>query len=254
MGRIRASLSWIRSSKNRWTVVSAVCAAMVVAGVLVATGVFRSAPKAPVVAPRHPRPAPTTTVVAPRVTAPRVTAPPTTTPRPVSKPKPQLPPPTTAAAGPTITIPAIGVTASVVPEGIDQTPGDVGNLAVPTAAEKVAWWDGGPQPGQAGVAVLAGHRVENWAFWRLPDLQSGDAIDVVGMDGKTTHWSVSSIQQIGKADLPPSIWTSGGPSMLALVTCGGVFNYGTGHYNDNVIVWATPTPPATAPPATAATT
>jgi hypothetical protein len=31
-----------------------------------------------------------------------------------------------------------------------------------------------------------------------------------------------------------------GPPKLALVTCGGPFVSATGHYLDNVIVWATP--------------
>ena len=48
------------------------------------------------------------------------------------------------------------------------------------------------------------------------------------------------MQQLLKANLPASVWAEGGPPRLALVTCGGVFNYSTGHYNDNVIIWATP--------------
>jgi hypothetical protein len=32
-----------------------------------------------------------------------------------------------------------------------------------------------------------------------------------------------------------------GPPRLAIVTCGGPFDAATGHYVDNVIVWAVPT-------------
>jgi hypothetical protein len=87
---------------------------------------------------------------------------------------------------------------------------------------------------------MAGHRVHDWAFWRVPDLEAGDAIEVVGQSGETTHWTVSSIQEMSKADLPPSLWAKGGPPKLGLVTCDGTFNHSTGHYNDNVVVWATP--------------
>ncbi len=151
--------------------------------------------------------------------------------------------PPSARSGPsgeTLVIPAIDERAAIVPEGIDTTPGDQGNLAVPLAAQEVGWWDGGPAPGTAGVAVVDGHRVENWAFWDLPDLVPGDAIEVVAADGTTTHWAVTGVEQVLKKDLPSSIWTTGGPPRLALVTCGGTFDYTTGHYYDNVIVWAAP--------------
>jgi uncharacterized repeat protein (TIGR01451 family) len=145
-----------------------------------------------------------------------------------------------SSSGPTLIIPALGLRAAIVPEGIDQTPDDAGNLAIPYASNEVGWWDGGPAPGQHGVAVMAAHRVYDWAFWQLPDLQPGDAIEVIGTNGQTTHWTVSSIQQMLKADLPSSIWRKDGPPALALVTCGGTFNYSIGHYNDNIVVWATP--------------
>lgn len=145
------------------------------------------------------------------------------------------------SASPSLIIPALGVRAPVLPEGIDQTPGDRGNLAVPSNAREVGWWDGGPAPGQGGVAVVAGHRAVGGAFWQLPQLQTGAAIQVTGTNGQTTTWKVTQVQQLLKAQLPESIWTEGGPPKLALVTCGGGFNYAIGHYNDNVIVWAAPT-------------
>ena len=141
---------------------------------------------------------------------------------------------------PTLTIPAIGVHAGIVPEGIDETPGDVGNLSAPQSAETVGWWEGGPAPGQGGVAVITGHRVGDWAFWRLPELQAGDNIQVIGTNGQKTNWTVSSVQETLKSQLPSSVWTDCGPAKLLLVTCGGTFNKAIGHYNDNVLVWANP--------------
>jgi sortase (surface protein transpeptidase) len=142
--------------------------------------------------------------------------------------------------GPALVIPELGVDAPIVSEGIDTTPGDAGNLAIPADVGEVGWWYGGPAPGQPGTAVLASHRAEDGVFWNLPDLRPGDTIEVRGTNGRTTSWQVSQVQQLLKADLPASVWAEGGPPRLVLVTCGGVFNYSTGHYNDNVIVWATP--------------
>ncbi len=157
---------------------------------------------------------------------------------PVGRGSTVVPSARTGPSGVILNIPAIGVRASVVPEGIDQTPGDVGNLAVPVAADQVGWWDGGPVPGQPGVAVLAGHRISGFAFWKLPDLHAGDAILVTGANGQTTTWSVTHVQQLLKTQLPGTIWTKGGPPQVALVTCGGPYNDTTGHYDDNIIVWA----------------
>lgn len=158
---------------------------------------------------------------------------------PVGPESPLLPTPV-AASRPTLIVPAIGLRAGIVPEGIDQTPGDVGNLSAPESASEVGWWDGGPAPGQGGVAVITGHRVNDWAFWQLPLVQAGDSVQVIGTNGKTTNWTVTSVQQILKSQLPTSVWTKGGPAKLALVTCGGAFNYAIGHYDDNVLVWAKP--------------
>jgi hypothetical protein len=44
-----------------------------------------------------------------------------------------------------------------------------------------------------------------------------------------------------KTRLPPSLFDTAGPPRLALVTCGGPFDSATGHYLDNIIVWAVPT-------------
>jgi sortase (surface protein transpeptidase) len=132
----------------------------------------------------------------------------------------------------------LGVHAAIVAVGISETPGEAGNLAVPWSSDAVGWWGGGPAPGQGGVAVIAGHRVEDWPFWRVPELHDGDTIEVTGTNEQTTHWKVSGMQEEVKADLPASIWTDGGEPRLVLVTCGGTFNYATGHYDNNVIIWA----------------
>lgn len=43
-----------------------------------------------------------------------------------------------------------------------------------------------------------------------------------------------------KGALPTSVYSTNGPSRLFLVTCGGRFDPGSGHYEDNVVLTAVP--------------
>ncbi len=153
-------------------------------------------------------------------------------------------------------IPAIGVHAALVPTGAQGAPG-AASLTVPANIHTVAWWDGtvldgdrvvhenAPSPGQPGVAVIAGHidsaSAGPGALYDLRELNKGDAIDIVDSLGRISTWTVSGPPEAAlKTNLPSALWVSNGPPKLALVTCGGPFDAATGHYLDNVIVWATP--------------
>jgi sortase (surface protein transpeptidase) len=153
-------------------------------------------------------------------------------------------------------IPAIGVHAPLVPTGAEGAPGTA-SLTIPDNIHTVAWWDGtvldghrvvhenAPSPGQPGVAVIAGHidsaAAGPGALFDLRDLAKGDTIEIVDSLGRISNWTVSSPPETAlKTNLPSALWVSNGPPKLALVTCGGPFDTATGHYLDNVIVWATP--------------
>ncbi len=72
-------------------------------------------------------------------------------------------------------------------------------------------------------------------------VRPGDKIVVANVDGRTTTWTVASNPQVmSKAALARLAWPTSGPPYLALVTCGGPFDYSTGHYLDNVVVYASP--------------
>ena len=149
---------------------------------------------------------------------------------------PQVAPPTS------LSIPSLDITAPVIPEGIDTAPDDAGNLVIPADIHQTAWWKGGPSPGHPGVAVIAGHRSSArlglGALWTLPSLRVGALIDIASSDGATSTWSVTSIETVVKDQLPGALWSTSGPAILAIVTCGGDFDSATGHYIDNVIAWA----------------
>ena len=153
--------------------------------------------------------------------------------------------------GAALVIPALQVRAPVVATGAVD-----GSMTIPADVHTVGWYDGAdtsggrttsaptPWPGQAGVSLLAGHI--NWvgqgqgALYYIGQLAVGDPIEVIGSNREATYWRVSQPAiTISKANLPADLFVNTGPAKLALVTCGGPFDAATGHYLDNVIVWAT---------------
>jgi sortase (surface protein transpeptidase) len=184
----------------------------------------------------------TTTSMTAAPTTPAPTEPTTTT---------TAAPPTTAATAPPapgvdadaavpvrVAIPGIGVDAPLVELGLDAA----GALEAPTAAEEAGWWTDGPEPGEQGPAVIAGH--VDWSngpavFFRLDELRPGDTVEVAREDGSTVAFEVTRSERHPKAAFPTqAVYGDTTGSELRLVTCGGVFDRSTGHYEDNVIVYA----------------
>jgi hypothetical protein len=158
-------------------------------------------------------------------------------------------------SGSTLTIPVLGVQAPLVPTGAVGAP-DTASLTIPDDVHTVAWWDGtvhdgdriveekAPKPGQPGVALIAGHvdsaAAGPGALYNLRDLKTGDIVEITDSTRTRSSWVVSAPPLTSlKTELPPSLWVTTGVPKLALVSCGGPFDSATGHYLDNVIVWAT---------------
>jgi sortase (surface protein transpeptidase) len=145
----------------------------------------------------------------------------------------------TSRSGPVrIVIHAIGVNAPVIRLGLNPD----GTLEVPTVFTQTGWWSGGPAPGQKGPAVIVGH-VDSFrgpaVFYRLKALKRGDVIVVTRADGKTARFSVLRHIEVPKSHFPTSTVYGDVPYPgLRLITCGGSFDQSTGHYVDNVIVFA----------------
>ncbi len=139
-------------------------------------------------------------------------------------------------------IPAIGVDAPV--ESVAKRAD--GLMDVPGTARSVAWYSPGPAPGDAaGDAVIDGHY--DWTdgpavFWRLKELHARDSIVVVADDGTSTYWSVASVGDFSGSNRPASLFATGGPAMLSLITCSGKWD--GHHYSSHRIVTATPLPPS----------
>jgi hypothetical protein len=138
-----------------------------------------------------------------------------------------------------IVIPAIHVNAPVMPVGLVS-----GSVGVPPLNDHnlTAWYTGTVSPGQNGPSLIDGH-VDSVTgpsvFYNLKLLHKGDAVTVYRQDGRAVTFHVSWAQVSVKSAFPwkEVLKATPGPE-LRLVTCGGAFNYQTGHYVDNIIVYA----------------
>ena len=135
-------------------------------------------------------------------------------------------------------VPAAGIDVPLIDLGVAAD----GTLEVPADYQQVGWFDGGPPPGDVGPAVVAGHvdsRSGPAPFFRLRDLAAGDEVRVTRADGTVVLFHVDGVEQYAKDAFPTA--TVYGPvpgPALRLVTCGGSFDRSSGHYRDNVVVYA----------------
>lgn len=137
-------------------------------------------------------------------------------------------------------IPAIGVNAPVSEIGLNPD----GSVQVPPLADHnlTGWYKYGPTPGQRGASVILGH-VDSVAgrsvFFKLKNLRKGDRIYVRLTGGKTAVFVVDGLQRTLKTTFPTdAVYGRLRYPGLRLVTCGGPFDAATGHYEDNIIVYA----------------
>jgi sortase (surface protein transpeptidase) len=113
---------------------------------------------------------------------------------------------------------------------------------VPEDVATAGWFAGGPAPGADGPAVIAGHldsRDGPGVFAALPRVAVGAAVQVARADGTRADFVVTAVQQVRKTAFPTNAVYGpvAGPE-LRLITCGGAFDHRTGHYVDNVVVYA----------------
>jgi hypothetical protein len=139
-------------------------------------------------------------------------------------------------------IPMIGVKTRLTEVGL--TAG--GALQVPSTTTVAGWYTGSPRPGAIGPAIIEGH-VDSLTgpgvFYRLSELQPGDRIYVRRADGTTVEFRVTAAETYQKTYFPTAAVYGPTPDPeLRLITCGGTFDYATGHYLSNTIIYATESP------------
>jgi hypothetical protein len=140
-----------------------------------------------------------------------------------------------------IDIPAIGVHSSLLHLGVNSD----GTIQVPSLARRAgeaAWYKYSATPGQIGTSLIEGH-VDSYqgpaVFFRLGALRPGDSIDVKLADGITAVFRVSGVREYLKSRFPAkTIYGPADYAALHLITCGGAFDYATGHYLSSTVVYA----------------
>ncbi|MFL5827961.1 MAG: class F sortase [Thermoleophilaceae bacterium] len=141
-----------------------------------------------------------------------------------------------------IRVPAIGVSARVVPlrraaDGTMQTPARFGDAG---------WFEPGPEPGERGGAVIAGHvdsKVGPAVFFDLGRLHRGNLIRILRADGSVVRFRVEGLERWPKARFPTRrVFGRTRGSTLRLITCSGSFDSSSGHYLDNTVVYASRVP------------
>lgn len=178
-------------------------------------------------------------------------------PRPTFAPDPEIDGP--VVVDPTaVGIAKIGAWSTLVPLGLtDQDCPDVAPCldTPPIEAPMQAGWYAGAdpavsgdeyQPGEPGPAVIAGHVDGNGKpgiFQKLPQLAPGDKITVERNDPDRPQpplvFVVTEVGTYGKNAFPTErVYGATERPELRLITCGGSFDAASGHYRDNVVVWA----------------
>lgn len=164
-------------------------------------------------------------------------------PRPGPAALPRLGPPAPAGVRPvarptSVTVPAIGLRSAVQERGALPD----GSMQVPDRFDVTGWYSPGPAPGEPGAAVLAGH-VDSYrgpaVFFRLRELVVGDLVLVGRADGSTARFAVDRTARYPKDRFDTDAVFGGvAGSELRLITCAGRFDRDSGHYRDNLVVYA----------------
>jgi LPXTG-site transpeptidase (sortase) family protein len=137
-----------------------------------------------------------------------------------------------------VSIPAIGVQSDLE----DLHRGSAGELDPPVDWDSAGWFSDGIVPGEVGPAVIAGHvdsPTSAAVFFRLDELVAGDEVHVAMSDGTTRTFTIDRSERAAKSAFPTSdVYGTTPTAQLRLITCDGVFDTATGHYTDNLIVFA----------------
>ena len=135
-------------------------------------------------------------------------------------------------------IPKIGVSADVQSVGLNSKK----EMDVPSNDWDVAWYNLGPNPGEIGSAVIAGH-LDNRSgqaavFWDLDKLEIGDDVFVTDGNNNKKHFQVifSEKYETGTAPLEKIFGTNDG-AYLNLITCGGVWDKTKNNYTERFVVF-----------------
>ena len=153
-----------------------------------------------------------------------------------------LPPPPVVRSSGVVPV-AIQIDAAQVDAEIEQLEIVDGVMQNPTGPWVVSWYKDLAGLGESGNVVMAGH-IDYWnvgpsVFYTLAQITEGAPINVTGEDGEVYAYQVEWIRNYGADDAPLDEIVGPTPQeSLTLITCGGPFDYATGHYLERTVVRA----------------
>ncbi len=169
----------------------------------------------------------------------------------VAVPPPASTPPTSTPAATTAAVPGLDVATParvrVARLKIDASlqPLDLGKGGelVPPDYGRAGWYEAGPEPGEIGRAVIAGHvdsKTGPDVFAALKGARPGDRIRVILRDRSVVTFVVQSVEVHPRNRFPTArvYGSNGKQAELRLVTCTGKYDRARGGYQDNVVVFA----------------
>ncbi len=136
-----------------------------------------------------------------------------------------------------VRITRLGMDAPLVPVGLKTD----GAMEIPSSYGVAGWYNLAPTPGELGPAIIVGH-VDSQSgpavFWRLHEAQPGDIVEIDRSDSKTIKFKVDAIKRFPWGNLPTQeVYGDINYAGIRLMTCGGVFDRQTHHYDQNIVVF-----------------
>jgi LPXTG-site transpeptidase (sortase) family protein len=140
-------------------------------------------------------------------------------------------------------IPSIGVDAWIGAVGLRRD----GSMDVPNNLWTSSWLAIGPRPGQAGNAVIAGHRGVGTPalFSHLENVHPGDRIYVSDAAGNELIYQVTRVASLDlSASTQVAVFGPSTAQQLVLITCFGRYMDTARTYDHRLVVFSRPLPPA----------
>ncbi len=176
------------------------------------------------------------------------------------RPTPEGPPTEPAASAPATSPTAGATSATPTPSGpCDPVRIEVASLGIaePLIAQgldsrgqlnpdprQTVWYTGSPRPGDAGIAVIAGH-VQNTTpdvFWELDRIKVGDPVVVTCADGRALPLRTVRTASVDKQQLTTdaTVWGESATPSVVLITCDRNSRVVGRHHVNNFVVWTVP--------------
>lgn len=139
----------------------------------------------------------------------------------------------------TIRIPGIALSAPIVKTGLEAN----GALHVPSSPDLTGWYELGPKPGEVGPAVITGHLDSAsgpGVFFNLHKTKPGDEVDIVRDDGSIAVFKIDKLESYPQNNFATQkVYGAIATAGLRIITCSGVYSKTSGHYSDDLVVYAT---------------